>query len=69
MLPLAKVPKLEVPVSYAMMEGYIAGGVIVEAARRMGAKVSREGFVAGLDSIGNLDLELTIITATGSIRQ
>ncbi|MDB5931173.1 MAG: amino acid/amide transporter substrate-binding protein family [Polaromonas sp.] len=84
---VAKAPKLEVPVSYAMMEGYIAGAVIVEAARRMGAKVSREGFVAGLDSIGSLDLggykvgykpgmrsgskfvELTIITATGSIRQ
>jgi ABC-type branched-subunit amino acid transport system substrate-binding protein len=53
---VAKGPKLDVPVSYAMMEGYIAGSVIVEAARRMGAKVSREGFVNALDSIDNLDL-------------
>ncbi len=84
---VAKTPNLEVPASYAMMEGYIAGSVIVEAARRMGAKASREGFVAALDSIDNLDLggyklgfkpgmrsgskfvELSIITATGRIRQ
>ena len=39
----AATPNLEVPVSYAMMEGYIAGAVIVEAARRMGPKISREG--------------------------
>lgn len=84
---VAKAPKLDVPVSYAMMEGYIAGAVIVEAARRMGAKVSREGFVTALEGINSLDLggykvgykpgmrsgstfvELSIITATGSIRQ
>lgn len=48
---VAATPKLEVPVSYAMMEGYIAGSVIVEAVRRMGSKVSREGFVAALESI------------------
>lgn len=53
---VAKTPKLDVPVSYAMMEGYIAGSVIVEAARRMGAKATREGFVTALDSIDNLDL-------------
>lgn len=53
---VAKTPNLDVPVSYAMMEGYIAGLVIVEAARRMGAKVSREGFVSALESIDNLDL-------------
>lgn len=52
----AKASNLEVPVSYAMMEGYIAGLVIVEAARRMGTKVSREAFLAALDSIDNLDL-------------
>ena len=84
---VAKTPDLGMPVSYAMMEGYIAGSVIVEAARRMGAKVSREGFVSALDSIDNLDMggykmgfkpgmrsgskfvELTIVTATGRIRQ
>ncbi len=52
----AKTPNLEVPVSYAMMEGYIAGTVIIEAVRRMGAKVSREGFVNALDSIEGLNL-------------
>ena len=51
----SKTPNLEVPVSYAMMEGYIAGLVIVEAARRMGPKISREGFVSALDST-DLDL-------------
>lgn len=49
-------PKLEVPASYAMMEGYIAGSVIVEAARRMGPRISREGFVGALDGLDNLDL-------------
>lgn len=53
---VAKAGKLEVPPSYAMMEGYIAGKVIVEAARRMGAKASREGFVAALDTIDNYDM-------------
>lgn len=84
---VAKAPALEVPVSYVMMEGYIAGSVIVEAVRRMGAKVSRERFVSALESIDNLDLggykvgfkpgavsgskfvELSIITASGRIRQ
>jgi branched-chain amino acid transport system substrate-binding protein len=53
---VSKAGKLDVPPSYAMMEGYIAGKVIVEAARRMGAKASREGFVAALESIDNLDI-------------
>lgn len=75
------------PASYAMMEGYITSSVIVEATRRMGAKISREGFVTALDSIDNFNLggykvgfkpgmrfgskfvELSIITATGRIRQ
>lgn len=48
---VAATPNLEVPVSYAMMEGYIAGSVIVEAVRRMGTKVSREGFVTALESV------------------
>ena len=51
----AKATNLEVPVSYAMMEGYIAGKVIVEATRRMGKQASREGFVAALDT---LDLDM-----------
>jgi branched-chain amino acid transport system substrate-binding protein len=82
----AATPNLEVPVSYAMMEGYIAGAVIVEAARRMGPKISREGFVNALDSVdvdlggykvgfkpgmrsGSRFVELTIVTASGRIRQ
>lgn len=47
--------KLDVPVSYAMMEGFIAAKVIVEAVRRQGAKATREGMAATLDSIGNYD--------------
>lgn len=82
----AATPNLEVPVSYAMMEGYIAGSVIVQAARRMGPKISREGFVNALDATdldlggykvgfkpgmrsGSRFVELTIVTATGRIRQ
>jgi len=82
----AKTPNLEVPVSYAMMEGYIAGSVIVEAARRMGPKISRDAFVSALDGIdldlggykvgfkpgmrsGSRFVELTIVTASGRIRQ
>ncbi len=53
---VAKTTNLEVPPSYAMMEGYIAGKVIVEAVRRMGAKASREGFVAALEAIDNYDM-------------
>ncbi|MBC7597992.1 MAG: ABC transporter substrate-binding protein [Polaromonas sp.] len=53
---VAAAPNLEVPASYAMMEGYITGAVILEAVRRMGPKASREGFVKALDSIDNLDL-------------
>lgn len=82
----AATPNLEVPVSYAMMEGYIAGSVIVEAARRMGPKISREGFVNALGSVdvdlggyrvgfkpgmraGSRFVELSIVTASGRIRQ
>jgi branched-chain amino acid transport system substrate-binding protein len=47
---------LEVPVSYTMMEGFIACKVIVEAARRQGAHVSREGMAAALNSMSSYDL-------------
>jgi len=40
---VAKTEKLEVPVSYAMMEGYIAAKVIVEAVRRQGARQAHAG--------------------------
>jgi branched-chain amino acid transport system substrate-binding protein len=53
---LAKGEKPEVPVSYAMMEGFIAAKVIVEAARRMGPRATREGFIQALDTIDSLDM-------------
>ena len=53
---VAKTEKLEVPVSYAMMEGYITAKVIVEAVRRQGARPTREGMAAALDGISNYDL-------------
>jgi len=53
---VAKAPKLEVPVSYAMIEGYIVARVIVEAVRRQGRNPTREGVKQALDSMGNFDL-------------
>lgn len=53
---VARTEKLEVPVSYVMMEGYIAGKVIVEAVRRQGPKPTREGMVAALDGMDNYNL-------------
>jgi ABC-type branched-subunit amino acid transport system substrate-binding protein len=47
---------LEVPVSYSMMEGFIAAKVIVEAVRRQGAKPTREGMVQALDAMDSYDL-------------
>jgi ABC-type branched-subunit amino acid transport system substrate-binding protein len=48
--------KPSVPVSYAMMEGYIAAKVIVEAVRRQGARPTREGTMAALDAMDSYDL-------------
>jgi branched-chain amino acid transport system substrate-binding protein len=53
---VAKSDKLEVPVSYAMIEGYIAAKVIVEAVRRQGARPTREGMVTALDAMDNYNL-------------
>jgi len=53
---LAKSQAIDVPASYAMMEGFIAAKVIVEASRRMGPRVSREGFIRALESIESFDL-------------
>jgi len=53
---VAKTPNLEVPVSYAMMEGYIAAKVIVEAVRRQGARPSREGTIAALDAMDDYNM-------------
>jgi len=40
----------------AMMEGYIAAKVIVEAVRRQGARPTREGTMAALDAMDSYDL-------------
>ncbi|MCG2595068.1 ABC transporter substrate-binding protein [Ramlibacter sp. XY19] len=53
---VAKAGNLEVPVSYAMMEGFIAAKVIVEGVRRQGARVTREGMAPALDAIASYDL-------------
>jgi len=53
---VTKTQNLEVPVSYAMMEGYIAAKVIVEAVRRQGARPTREGTAAALDGMESFDL-------------
>jgi ABC-type branched-subunit amino acid transport system substrate-binding protein len=53
---VARTPNLEVPVSYAMMEGFITAKVLVEAVRRQGARPTREGIVATLDAMERLDL-------------
>ena len=52
----SKAPNPDVPVSYAMMEGYITAKVIVEAVRRQGAKPSRAGTLKTLDAMDSFDL-------------
>jgi ABC-type branched-subunit amino acid transport system substrate-binding protein len=51
-----KAEKLEVPVSYVMMEGFITAKVIVEAVRRQGRAPTREGITAALDAMETFDL-------------
>lgn len=53
---IAKAGSLEAPVSYAMLEGYIAARVIVEAVRRMGAKPDRDQFPKVLETIDGFDM-------------
>jgi branched-chain amino acid transport system substrate-binding protein len=43
-------------VSYSAMEGFVAAKVLVEGLRRAGPKLTREGFVRGLESIINEDI-------------
>jgi ABC-type branched-subunit amino acid transport system substrate-binding protein len=52
---LAESGKRDVPVSYSMMEGFIAAKVIVEAVRRQGHVPSREGTAAALNAMNNYD--------------
>lgn len=51
-----KSDKSGVPVSYVLMEGYIAAKVVVEAVRRQGMRPTRSGMTSSLESIDNLDL-------------
>lgn len=53
---VAKAGKLDVPVSYVMLEGFIAAKVIVEAVRRQGTRPTREGMAPALDAVDNLNL-------------
>jgi branched-chain amino acid transport system substrate-binding protein len=53
---VAKAGTLDVPISYSMMEGFIAAKVIAEAVRRQGAKPTREGMAGALDSMESVDL-------------
>ena len=39
--------------NYSSMEGYLAAKVVVEGLRRGPAKPTREGLIAGLESIGD----------------
>jgi branched-chain amino acid transport system substrate-binding protein len=65
---VAKNEKLEVPVSYAMMEGYITAKVIVEAVRRQGGRPTREGMAAALDGISNYDLGGYVVSYKPGVR-
>ncbi len=50
----AAAPKV-VP-NYSSIEGYIAGRVLLEGLRRAGSTVTREGLIAGLESMQSFDL-------------
>ncbi|SEB10058.1 ABC transporter substrate-binding protein [Variovorax sp. YR216] len=52
----AKAQKLDMPVSYVMMEGYIAGRVIIEAVRRQGRAPTREAMTSTLSALNDYDL-------------
>jgi len=52
----AKANDLDMPVSYLMMEGYIAGRVIIEAARRQGRAPTREAMASTLNAMNDYDL-------------
>ena len=53
---VTKANKLDMPISYVMMEGYIAGRVIIEAARRQGRAPTREAMTAALNAMNDYDL-------------
>lgn len=45
-----------VDINFSTLEGFIAAKVLVEGLRRAGANLTRERFVAAMESINNLDL-------------
>jgi len=51
----AQAGKLDSPISYATMEGFITAKVIVEAVRRQGRAPTREGTIAALDAMEQYD--------------
>lgn len=69
----------EAPISFTMMEGYIAGKLIADAVRRSGKQPSRESLRTALDAqqgtdlgglqVGSRPVELSIVTGEGKIRQ
>jgi ABC-type branched-subunit amino acid transport system substrate-binding protein len=62
------VDKSAPPPSYTLMEGFIACKVIVEAVRRQGKSVTREGMKTALDSITGLDLGGYVISFSPNSR-
>lgn len=65
---VAETKNLEAPVSYAMMEGYIAAKVIVEAVRRQGSRPTREGTITALDAMDNHDLGGYVVSFKPGLR-
>lgn len=51
-----------ITVSYAAMEGYVNAKVLVEALRRAGPKLTREGFVRALESMQRVDFGGLMVT-------
>ena len=49
-------------VSYTAMEGFVNAKVLVEALRRAGRNLTREGFIRGLESMQHMDLGGVLIT-------
>lgn len=64
---VAKKPP-EVPVSYVMMEGFIAAKVIAEAVRRQGGRPTREGVISALDNMDKLDLGGYVVGFKNGVR-
>ena len=55
-LTAASAAATKVAANYSSIEGYIAGRVLIEGLRRAGPAATREGLIAGLESMQNFDL-------------